>query len=711
MSINNSAKIFIDVDDEINFVVEKILGSESSRVIIVVPQNAIIVSSLVSMKILAKQIVKSKKLAILVTEDKFGLQIAHQAGITAVTKVSAITPELWESAQIAKEKAKSKLKELKDDLLANRGIGVPEALEAATVIENMSEAEDSAPEVIATEAIAAVEAKPEDEETENSDIISTQEPEDKAEIENSKSETTEESEIGADTKSEPEAEKVQGPIQRPRREAKMVELSGFQIYAGGDIANLNSKSEGESKMDDNLNQTAEEEGGSSRNVDEAKVKGGFTGRDWTRYTATTQASNFSLSNLWPFKPKREPGEITTVQDPETARKRRRTIIIAVLIGFVVLFFGGGYLMAFQFSQVDLRITLKKAEVPINQQISADTALTALDADKLVLPAKEIMDDTLSISASDNTTGTGKKGNVAAGVIDIWNKCLQATQTLKAGTILTNETTNLNYKLRQDVTIEGVKKPCGDPSNTVVQVQDVPIEAEKFGTEYNISDLGTGEQVNFKVAGYKTTDMEAKRFKNITGGTTESFQATSQADVDRVKTPLVERLKEQGVRKLANLVPTGYRLIEGTQEFNETKETATPAVGEEGTSFSLSLEGKMTALIVAEADLETGIGLVVKNNQQLDADFELGGLGDVVIGDVKRTGQKVSFTVASKGSIQSKVTEDDLKNALVGKSMDAANDYLVNVKEIESFKLTFSPSFIPDSIKRIPSADRIKVTFK
>src|SRR5437879_4032975 len=107
MAITGSDKIFVDVNDEINFVVEKILASERERVILVVPQNAIIISSLVSMKILAKQLAKSKKQLILVTEDAFGLSLAERSGLVAINKVSNIAPEMWEAAQIAKENLRS----------------------------------------------------------------------------------------------------------------------------------------------------------------------------------------------------------------------------------------------------------------------------------------------------------------------------------------------------------------------------------------------------------------------------------------------------------------------------------------------------------------------------------------------------------------------------------------------------------------------------
>src|SRR5258708_5021077 len=109
MSIVSSEKIFVDPNDEIIFIVERILNSDKERVILVVPQNSILLSSYVSINILLRKFVKSKKVGILVTEDEYGKTMAEKIGFIVVAKVSQINSELWDIAKSKKVKIAEEL--------------------------------------------------------------------------------------------------------------------------------------------------------------------------------------------------------------------------------------------------------------------------------------------------------------------------------------------------------------------------------------------------------------------------------------------------------------------------------------------------------------------------------------------------------------------------------------------------------------------------
>jgi len=188
-------------------------------------------------------------------------------------------------------------------------------------------------------------------------------------------------------------------------------------------------------------------------------------------------------------------------------------------------------------------------------------------------------------------------------------------------------------------------------------------------------------------------------------------AVSQEDIDRVKETLTDTLKKQGMNKITDSVPAGYRLIDGTQEFKELEVKSTPALGEKADNFSVSLKGEVTALAVSESDLQSAIELLIANNQKVGSDFEIDGLGDAIIGDVVRDAEKVTFTISSSGSLRSKVTADDLKKELAGKSIEEADNYLSQVDEIVSHKITFSPALVPGALRRVPTdLSRIKISF-
>ncbi|HEX9804350.1 MAG TPA: hypothetical protein VGA67_01595, partial [Candidatus Dojkabacteria bacterium] len=68
-------KIFIDLNEDIVFALEKIRNSHADRIIIVVPKSANLTSSLLSLKLLTRQIVKTNKLVAVSTDDSLGLKL------------------------------------------------------------------------------------------------------------------------------------------------------------------------------------------------------------------------------------------------------------------------------------------------------------------------------------------------------------------------------------------------------------------------------------------------------------------------------------------------------------------------------------------------------------------------------------------------------------------------------------------------------------
>lgn len=690
MSITASDKIFIGVDDEINFVVEKILTSEKDRIILVVPQNALIVSSLVSMRILAKQITKSKKQIVLVTEDEFGTKLAKTAGLVPTNKVSNISPETWESAQIAKEKAKAEADKIKKELLANRGIGVAtDEVEVSEPDEQLSENSDN---------MDSADLRPENKE------IS----EDEAEVtEGNSREGSQEQLENADAeddldklaKNEEKDVKIKGPIQRTRRQPKMVDVGGFQVYAGGDINEVITQD-----MQNNESPLPSQDRLERPRVSVNKDKtNGFTSRDWSSYT-NDPSPRFNLAKLF----KRDETSSRNLNPDE--RKKKQKLIIAGIAIFLFVVLGATYVLAFRLSTVDIRITLKTAEVPVEQQMAIDTAVSQIDEEKLIVPARVLTEENLSISASDTATGEGAGGSVAAGVIDVWNKTTNQI-TIPAGTVIENTTSNLKYVIKEDVTVRA--KNANDTLD-IGRTEDVSVEAEKFGDEYNITESGT--KTDFKVGTYTTADVVGKRFRPIEGGTTRKFKSPSQADFDKVKKTLSENIAKQGLSKIKNLVPEGYRLIEETAKFEEVTARSTPEVGKEGDSFSLTLEGKMTALMVADADLDKAISLLIARNQQGseedDAEFEVQNLGDAEISEVVREGDKATFKVVSRGSLTSKVTEESIKQGIAGKTISEAEEYLIKVSEIDTSRIIFNPGFLPNFLHRVPTDwSRIKINFQ
>ncbi|KXK26808.1 MAG: hypothetical protein TR69_WS6001000829 [candidate division WS6 bacterium OLB20] len=116
----NVHKIFVEPDEEIVFTIEKIVQAAESRAILVVPKNAALVSSAVSLKLLTKQMLRTTKLAVLVTEDEIGRRLAEKAALVAVGKISEVTKDVWVRAKEIKQMQQSEKERVRDELVGAR---------------------------------------------------------------------------------------------------------------------------------------------------------------------------------------------------------------------------------------------------------------------------------------------------------------------------------------------------------------------------------------------------------------------------------------------------------------------------------------------------------------------------------------------------------------------------------------------------------------
>lgn len=701
MAIVTAEKIFVDVNDEINFVVEKLLASDNDKVILVCPHNALIVSSQVSIKILVKQMLRSKKLGILVTEDQYGQRVAEAAGLVTADKVSQITGQMWEVAAARKEALQDSLEAVKKQLLTQRGI-----------LDNSNEVEVTPAPLSNSEPQTMLESN-------NPDKTETEE-EEKVEVEELVTSSKPE------TKAEPEPEpELKGAIQRTRPEPKLVKMGSLKIMAGGDIT---TAVDTEKKSMNNIvssKKNSEPEPGARRDAnlsETSQFKGGFTGRDWTKYTSESQ-KNSILAKI-PFinrdKPFREE------KDPMKDKQRKRILVIS-LIALVAVILLGMYLVIFSWASVDVRINLLKTEVPIEQTINVDTTITEIDEETVTVPGiiipvqdedtEELAADEpygieVSGSRSGTATGEGARGDKASGLIEIWNKT-EAAVVLAKGTKLTSISEGLVYVLDEKVELDAAESSGAD--DEVLDFggtgQEWRVIAQKIGEDYN---LDGDEVIDLSIEGYTTEQLIGKAFKEISGGTKEEFVSVSKQDFNQIRGDLRDDLIAQGLERLRNNVPDGYRLIEGTEVYVGTRAFAVPKIGEEAEEFTANLEGVMTAIAVKEEDLNKAIELLLLNSEEGEDEFQVTGLENAEFSEVTRSedGNSASFLVSSSGNLQTVLTEDDVKQNLYNKNQEEAIAYLESIPALENYVYSYSPQFVPVFLRRMPGdSGRISVNIQ
>lgn len=155
--------LYLEPDEEITSVIDKLKKAESKSVGLVIPRNSGLIHSIVNLKLLKKEAASSKKDISLVTADKIGKNIASQVGITvyedvhAKRPVNAHMPELPKGDEVIEvdmSDAKTVAAEAK---VAKKETSVDEDTEGGPKIRHYSAAAVAGPEPTADEEAELVE--------------------------------------------------------------------------------------------------------------------------------------------------------------------------------------------------------------------------------------------------------------------------------------------------------------------------------------------------------------------------------------------------------------------------------------------------------------------------------------------------------------------------------------------------------------------------
>ncbi len=674
-----ATKVFVDLDEEIILAVEKVLKGEGNQVILVVPESAMLVSSLVSLKLLSRHVYKHNKMIVLVTEDKTGLEISKKAGLVAVEKVSDVTGETWKKALALREKFKEEREELKRRLVNKRKEGEDVTFEEEDVKEEKTEKED------------IKDKKEEKEEGEGKDYF-------------------------------------QGMPQKPRLDGKLVRIAGFPLYAGGDIkdnaealkdesaANKEEDSKDKDEKGDDkedykkedekprivpipdpqpLKARAEEvenkpepEPQSQLQSQPNKSSGNFVGRDLTSVAgAPTRKRRIGGGG----------GFMDKVKAFFTEGDSKKKLYIGGSILFLIIIFLLGY---FVFPKATIELTLAEAAVPVNEDIRASLTQTTVDLNGMTIPAKKV-ELTKNASKSTPTTGKGETGSKAQGLADFFNKTA-APITVNSGTVITTiGDSSLKYIVKETVTVPP------NPDSGVGLKEDVPIEAEKFGEKYNVGSSSR----SYTIQGYTTSQLSATSISNsVTGGTTEEVTEVSQKDFDDLRNGLVEEIQSTLLGELEALVGDNEIKLDGTQKFAEPKVSPSHKVGDDVGNLDMSVEIVGSLFIVTESDLTDMANHLIKEKNKLEGEFEVKDLSDLQVGTATLNGDVATFNLRLEGSIKADIDEQGVKDQINGKGYLEAVTILKGLPDVKEVSVDFSPIWMP--IKRMPTDDsKITVIIK
>lgn len=446
-----------------------------------------------------------------------------------------------------------------------------------------------------------------------------------------------------------------------------------------------------------LNQT--EATDDNEDVEPTKIKLASTGKN----------KSFSLGNIFSAIPLHH---ITKqVFSPQMKGPNlKATSIFPTVIGILIPALIFGYVI-FQSGQrkVDVNMTVKSQPLTRSITIKVKAGTTTSPETKTLNGIK--VNSSMDSTKEANATGEKIVGKKATGTVKIFNNT-DSDKDFKKGAILIfsqNKKDDLNYVLTEGVTVKAAAKenPLDPESNIVPGNATVEVEASAVGAEYNIDKDSTLE-----VKGYKSSSFAAKAAEDFTGGKSEKVTIVTATDLTNISAALNKEITEQAATSFNSKIGRAQKLIAGSVKTTKLSETFTKKVGDEAKTVGVAQSVQTEGLTYMDSDMNRLLDALVK--EYIPEGFTLSDkerqINVEVLGNSTNsvlTSDEADLQVTLKTYIIPDISEDTVKNNLMGKTPKEAEQYLGSIRNVETYEFNMGKTFVP-FLNKIPK-DASKIT--
>ncbi len=390
------------------------------------------------------------------------------------------------------------------------------------------------------------------------------------------------------------------------------------------------------------------------------------------------------------EPTVQPAPVVTLpkfQMPNWPKLPKLRISLAVVITIVTVLLAGMGGAYWYLPKAMVVVYVKPQNFQTQFDLVADTGLDRIDLDKKAIPAQSL---SVEISSQMSTPATGTKlvGDKATGSVTISNT-LDSPKQLAGGTILTSPS-GLKFILDESVTAASASGSAGNLTPGKVTAK---ASAASIGGDYNLA----GGTV-FRVGSLAITQIDAKAETAFSGGTSRQAKAVSKENVDKLKSDLVAKLKDQAKQKLLEQITDDQTVIGESIAMETISEDFDHKVGEEADSITLKLTIKTTGIVVAKADLQTLVDAQIK--PQVPSGFTSISEQNQTFSVKMATSDKATFSVSISALLLPAIDQEEVLKNIRGKTPIRAKQYLESLPAATQIDLVITPS-LPAAITTLP----------
>ncbi|MFH0791785.1 MAG: hypothetical protein V1905_01035 [bacterium] len=401
-----------------------------------------------------------------------------------------------------------------------------------------------------------------------------------------------------------------------------------------------------------------------------------------------------------------PNRSNSVNDFEIAHVSVKSRRPRYLLSFVIVIIGIVLVLSyFSLLKVTVEISPKYDKVAKSEDVIFDVDIKTPDYVNRRLPA-------MVVELSEDYSGTFSpkesvdKEEKAKGTVKIYNSTPNFQILVKDTRFLSSD--GKLFRLTSRVTVPASVSIGGKTTPGTVDSEVVAVEA---GESYNI------EAATFSVPGFagtaKYTSFYAKSFKPMAGGYAGKTGRVSDSDLATAKNSVVSGLTKMGEESVAKKLEEGLTLINGFKslEFKDIDYSA--KTGDLTDSFKVSGKINIKFIVIQNTDLEKltekmlnpgsapeavpavleGKKMIRQNSVKVEINPENP--------DLKSQKGIIHLTVS--GEVYSSINDEVAKNAVKGKTVREAKEFLESQLFIDMVRINIKPFLIgpiPGDVSRI-----------
>ncbi len=669
--MTNQQKIYIDVDEEITTVIDRIHRTNGNDIALIVPQHALLLQSVVNLKLLAQEAKKYKKNIILMTRDENGIMFAQRAGIEVqpfvaqededVVEVStAVQPEKKVIPKYAQEIMKEEPHQRTNMNMGSRSFFDNRSSQGASV--------------------AGVHAS-------SQHLVNKHVENSKRVISSQKRKTL------INTKEQTETKQVQ---QNPyTKNNGQRHTSQNQMMSNSAIPQKDRRKHQVEQLQEqnNIEHLDEYE----RSLRKAQLSNGVLGH--------AQLSQNKNSQYVYNQPKQSQKIKYNTSKKQQSTKKHSNINLSVVTGTVVkgFIFGGIALVAFILfivilPKTKISVTPKHINIDEKIELTAQTDQGIYDSERRFIPARLIEKD-ITFTKTFDATGSGDvKAQKAQGKITIINEYNDKPQPLVATTRFLAEDGTL-FRLVNRVTVPGMKD--GKPGKVEALVM-----ADSAGSDANIGPT------KFSIPGFEGTPKKGKFYatseKAMTGGGAggNGVSVVTEADIEKAKKEMTDESVQYIMEQITGLLrPDNEVLLDNNVVHEVVSSEANVSVGTMTEQFMYEIVMHVKVLVFSEDDvLAIMESHLAKKYHQYNADqVDLQINYEDVVPDFEK--ESIKMTVQGVADVVATVDLKSFKKDIIGKKHEKILKIMEDNYNSEIEKITIEsvfpgfPGFIANHISR------------